>query len=305
MPGIEPIRQAARQLVRELHLLDGRHCIEGFSFSECHLVTELEQLGRATASQLAELLVLEKSTVSRLVNGLLASGMLEATQDTLDRRRRWLSLTADGRDGARRVHRYAQGQVRGALEYVPDDEASALVSGLQRYAQALRYARLGEDVAIRSIRPADNPAVATIIRDVMTEYDAVGEGYSIEDPEVDDMHVAYPAPGAKFWVIEKDGKLLGCGGFAALEGGGGKTCELRKMYFRPELRGLGLDNRLLKMCLAQARQAGYTQCYLETLDAMEGARRLYSRHGFKPLDRPLGRTGHTGCNAWMMQSLEP
>ena len=66
---ISPIRQASRQIVRELHLLDGRLCIEGFTFSECHLLTELETLGQATATELGERLVLEKSTVSRLVNG--------------------------------------------------------------------------------------------------------------------------------------------------------------------------------------------------------------------------------------------
>ena len=303
MTQIEPIRQAARQLVRELHLLDGRHCIEGFSFSECHLITELERLGRATASQIAELLVLEKSTVSRLVTGLLDKGIVEANEDSTDRRRRWLSLTADGRKGATRVHDYARRQVESALQYVPDNEVSNLVDGMARYAGALRYARLADGYEIRLIREEDNPDVARIIRDVMTEFGAVGEGYSIEDPEVDDMHGAYAPPRARFWVIENKGEILGCGGFAPLEGGDADTCELRKMYFRPQLRGLGLGTRLLNLCLREASAKGFRLCYLETLGSMEAATSLYAKHGFEQLQSPMGCTGHSGCNSWMAKPL--
>jgi putative acetyltransferase len=44
---------------------------------------------------------------------------------------------------------------------------------------------------IRPSRCEDNSAIAEVIRQVMTEHGAVGEGYSIQDPEVDTMHEAY------------------------------------------------------------------------------------------------------------------
>jgi len=303
MSQVEAIRRAARLMVRELHLLDGRLCIAGFSFSECHLITELQRLGQASASDLGELLVLEKSTVSRLVNGLLRKGMLETRVDLSDRRRRWLRLTSAGQLGADRVHLYARAQVAAALDYVADGELPNVIDGLDRYARALRYARLATGVQTRPIRRDDNPAVAGIIREVMTAYGAVGEGYSIEDPEVDDMHGAYAGARAAFWVVEKEGRVLGCGGFGPLAGGPENTCELRKMYFLPELRGLGLGSRLLKICLAAAREAGFERCYLETLDSMKEARQLYRKHGFQPLTAPLGCTGHSGCNTWMARDL--
>ena len=53
------------------------------------------------------------------------------------------------------------------------------------------------------------------------------------------MYAAYQSEGAAYYVVELDGKVLGCGGFASLAGGDHLTCELRKMYFKPELRGLG------------------------------------------------------------------
>lgn len=159
------------------------------------------------------------------------------------------------------------------------------------------------NLKIRLIEEADNAVVADIIRLVMTEFQAVGCGFSITDAEVDDMYAAYTPGRAAFFVVELDGKVLGCGGFGPLTGADEDTCELRKMYFKSELRGLGVGTRLLNLCLEEAARAGYRNCYLETMDNMEQARRLYGRHGFKYLDHPMGNTGHTSCGTWMVREL--
>jgi putative acetyltransferase len=159
------------------------------------------------------------------------------------------------------------------------------------------------DLNIRPIESADNAVVAEIIRLVMTEFKAVGCGYSISDSEVDDMFSAYAPDRSAFYVVELDGQILGCGGFAPLTGADTETCELRKMYFRSELRGLGVGTELLKLCLEEAANAGFRLCYLETMDNMEQARRLYGKHGFKSLDQPMGDTGHTSCGTWMAMEL--
>jgi len=156
---------------------------------------------------------------------------------------------------------------------------------------------------IRPARKEDNPTVADIIRTVMTEFGAVGCNYSISDPEVDAMFEAYPPPEAAFFVIEGEGQVLGCGGMGPLTDGEPGVCELRKMYFMPELRGTGMGSRLLALILSAAHDAGYDQCYLETLDHMEAARKLYRKHGFVAIDKPLGNTGHSGCNSWMVKEL--
>ena len=163
--------------------------------------------------------------------------------------------------------------------------------------------RLAMQYLTRPMQAADNPAVATIIRQVMTEFGAVGSDYSISDPEVDAMYEAYPAPQAAFFVIEHEGRVLGCGGMGPLAEGEPGVCELRKMYFLAELRGAGMGIRLLNTIFDAAREAGYQRCYLETLERMEQARRLYRRHGLEEIDGRLGDTGHSGCNRWMVKTL--
>lgn len=156
---------------------------------------------------------------------------------------------------------------------------------------------------VRKLEPRDNPGVATVIRTVMPEFGASGEGFAIVDPEVDDMYGTYCVPRAVFFVIEREGRIVGGAGIAQLTGAKPTVCELRKMYFLSEARGKGLGQKLIDLCLAAARARDYQQCYLETLKTMTVARALYERNGFQRVDKPLGNTGHFGCDAWYVKAL--
>ena len=160
-----------------------------------------------------------------------------------------------------------------------------------------------EPFRIRPIQAGDDAAIATIIRTVMPEFGASGTGFAINDPEVDWMQRAYAAPRSAYFVVERDGVVEGGGGVAPLDGGDADTCELRKMYFLPALRGLGAGSELMAQCLAAARDFGFRRCYLETLHGMDAAKRLYERSGFRRIDGPLGATGHGGCNAFYLLDL--
>ena len=159
-------------------------------------------------------------------------------------------------------------------------------------------------LSFRPIQPEDDAAVAAIIRKVMPEFGADGPGFALHDPEVAHMAAAYSVPGAAYFVVAaEDGRLLGGGGVAKLEGGAEGICELRKMYFLPEARGQGAGEALLRHCLEVAKELGYRTCYLETLTGMDQAIRLYLKLGFQPLCVPLGRTGHGGCDRWFSREL--
>ncbi|HET7268951.1 MAG TPA: GNAT family N-acetyltransferase [Oleiagrimonas sp.] len=156
---------------------------------------------------------------------------------------------------------------------------------------------------LRTIEPRDDAAMAHVIRAVMPEFGAGGDGFAIHDAEVDTMHAAYTAPRCAYFVVEIDAVVAGGGGIAPLEHGDGDTCELRKMYFLPEARGQGAGHAVMRRCLDAAREQGFKYCYIETLSGMEAAFALYRKYGFEPLDSPLGQTGHHGCDHWFMRAL--
>ncbi len=162
---------------------------------------------------------------------------------------------------------------------------------------------MNAQIVIRPVEIADQSAVAGVIRAVMPEFGADGPGFAIHDPEVDHMAVAYARPGTAYFVLERDGRVLGGGGVAPLDGGPEGICELRKMYFLPEARGQGWGEALMRRCLDAARDLGYRKCYLETLTGMDAAMRLYARMGFQPICQALGATGHGGCDRFYMLDL--
>ncbi len=162
---------------------------------------------------------------------------------------------------------------------------------------------MADQPLIRPIESRDDAAIASVIRTVMPEFGACGAGFAINDPEVDWMSRAYAVPRAAYFVVDLDGVVSGGGGIAALEGGDSATCELRKMYFLPELRGLGAGAALIARCLDAARASGYARCYIETLDGMTAAMALYERNGFTRIAAPLGATGHGGCDRYYLRDL--
>jgi putative acetyltransferase len=159
------------------------------------------------------------------------------------------------------------------------------------------------DYLIRPIEPSDNTAVAAIIRAVMPEFGADGPGFAIHDAEVDSMCEAYARPRSAYFVVERDGVVIGGGGVAPLDGGEPDVCELRKMYFLPQARGIGAGNAMMQRCLDTARAHGFRHCYLETLTGMDAAQALYRRHGFTTLDAPMGGTGHFSCDQFYLREL--
>lgn len=287
-------------MVRELGFLRGEW--RGLNASQCHALIELAARGEMSGAQLAQALVLDKSTTSRTLAPLLRRRLVRSGVATDDRRTRRYSLTATGRSHIGRVHARCDADVLSALELLGESERAAAVRGLELYARALRRARGRCDTRVRPLRRADNVAVARVIRTVMPEFGAVGPGFAILDPEVDDMFGAY-RDDAAYFVAERQGVVLGGAGIGPLVGGDAGTCELKKMYLLAEGRGLGLGQALLDAALAAAQRLGYRRCYLETLRHMGDARRLYEKNGFELHAGPLGATGHTGCNTFYVRAL--
>ena len=159
------------------------------------------------------------------------------------------------------------------------------------------------EFSIRPITANDDAAMAAVIRTVMPEFGAVGDGFAINDPEVDWLSRAYAEPRCAYFVIERDGRVLGGAGVAPLTGGDPDVCELRKMYFLPQARGAGAGAAMMTRCLDAARQIGFKRCYLETLSGMDAAMRLYERSGFRRIAGSMGATGHGGCNAFYLLDL--
>ena len=157
---------------------------------------------------------------------------------------------------------------------------------------------------VRPITLADNPHIADVIRTVSAEFGLTADkGYTVADPNLDHLYELYSETNSAYWVVELNGKIVGGGGMAPLQGGDPDICELQKMYFLPEARGQGTAYGLASQAIAHARTLGFKRCYLETTASLTRAIRLYEQLGFEHIDGPMGSTGHVDCEVTMLKTL--
>ena len=121
---------------------------------------------------------------------------------------------------------------------------------------------------IRAAQPGDADAVRGLIREYA---DGLGIDLSFQDLETE---LADPL---EFYELV----LLADGGCVALRRLDEQTCEMKRLYVRPDARGTGLGRRLAEAAVAEARARGYRRLLLDTLPSMAEARALYESLGFR------------------------
>lgn len=135
--GIRRFRELVTDAYRRFNVLERaeKGCF-GVTMSQCMTLELLLDNGRLAVGALAEALGLETSTVTRTVDVLVRDGLLHRVRDeSVDRRRVFVSLTDAGRKLAVDLQRCADDYCARILERVPaerrDDlgEALALLVG--------------------------------------------------------------------------------------------------------------------------------------------------------------------------------
>ncbi len=159
-------------------------------------------------------------------------------------------------------------------------------------------------VTIRTIQAGDNAGLAKIVRDTLAEFGANHPGTVYYDPTTDHLYEMFSGtPGSIYFIAEQEGIMVGGAGIYPTDALPEATCELVKMYLKPEARGLGLGRMLIEKCLVVAKDMGYKQVYLESMPELQKALSVYEKFGFEYLKGPMGNSGHTGCSRWMLKIL--
>ena len=142
-----------------------------------------------------------------------------------------------------------------------------------------------------------------MVRTTLTEFGANKPGTVFFDPTTDDLFSLFKKTGSVYYVALNNNKVVGGGGIYPTDGLPADTCELVKMYLLPQARGIGLGKKLIDKCLDFAKEAGYKNVYLETMPELKNALKVYEKMGFHYLEKPMGNSGHFGCDLWMMAKI--
>ena len=158
-------------------------------------------------------------------------------------------------------------------------------------------------ITIRKIQETDNAELATIIRSCFHDFEVETEGTVYVDPTTDDLFDLFKKEKSALFVAEMDGKLCGCCGIFPTEGLPENCAELVKFYLHKDFRGTGIGRKLMEKSIRFAGEMGYKSIYIESLPEFSTAVSIYEKQGFEYLEKPLGNSGHSGCNLWMLKQL--
>lgn len=157
---------------------------------------------------------------------------------------------------------------------------------------------------IRQVKESDNPHLSKMIRKVFEEHDAPKNGTVYSDPTTDHLYESFQTEKSVLWVAEDNNKILGCCGVYPTKGLPKQCAELVKFYLPKESRGKGIGKILMEKSINAAKEFGYTELYIESLPQFSKAVNMYEKQGFIQLKNPLGASGHTSCDIWMLKNLK-
>jgi DNA-binding MarR family transcriptional regulator/GNAT superfamily N-acetyltransferase len=281
------VRDASRRIVRSLGFMRSTLANTDLSASAVHAVIEIGGRGELTANRLGQILLLEKSSVSRLLGRLIERDLVTETTSTRDGRAKILTLTEKGYDLLADIDHYANVGVGRAIRFLNGHDRSQVVEGLRIYAGAL-------DVTHReaaSEKTDDIEIVEGFRPGALGRIAEMHGRYYAREWEFPPLFEARVADGLadfvprlvrdrnQIWLACRLGEIRGS---VAIDGEdlGENKAHLRWLVVDDDLRGSGSGRRLLSKALDFCDEKGFTEVHLWTFKGLDAARKLYESAGF-------------------------
>lgn len=256
--------------------------------SAVHALIEIGAAKPLTAKQLADVLLLEKSTISRLLKGLKNRGLIDELPSDADGRAKDLQLTIKGKQTLEAIVAHAEPQVSDALARLGEGQQHQVADALEAYADALSQCRSGASSPARNtsvqIKAGYAPGLIGEIAGLHGTYYASETGFDVafEATVAKGLSEFAPRLGTKvnqIWHARRDGVFMGS---IAIDGEdlGGATAHLRWFIVSDALRGTGTGRAMLTEALAFCDRQSFTETHLWTFQGLDAARYLYEANGF-------------------------
>ena len=121
-------------------------------------------------------------------------------------------------------------------------------------------------------------AAARLLFEEYAEHLAIDLCFQDFESELRQLPDMYGPPSGCLLLVCRDEAFVGCGGVRRISD---SVCEMKRLYVRPELRGMKVGRELCIGLIRTASSLGYSRMVLDTLADMTAARSLYRSLGFR------------------------
>jgi ribosomal protein S18 acetylase RimI-like enzyme len=135
-----------------------------------------------------------------------------------------------------------------------------------------------------TLAQAETPEQIEEVRRLLREYEgSLGVSLCFQgfETELAALPGEYAPPGGRLLLALDAGQAVGCVTLRRLDD---ETCEMKRLYLRPEFRGRGAGRLLATAIIGEAQKIGYKKMRLDTLPSMREAMALYESLGFKRIE---------------------
>jgi DNA-binding MarR family transcriptional regulator/N-acetylglutamate synthase-like GNAT family acetyltransferase len=278
---IQQMRPLARALVRELGVLGIGKETFGKSPQACHALVEIDANLSITISQLSELLLVSFSAASRLVDGLMEQNLVQKIQGA-DKRQKQLVLTSKGKSELTKLHDFSNHRIKGALEYLSEQQMQAIINSMSIYTSALKKNRLIQNqISIYTLSTSRvlRHQIASMVGSIQkNEFNvAITDDTNACIMKAEDNY--HHKNKCNFWyAVDGQGNIIACIGLKKITDSIG---EVKKFFVAKNYRGKGLAQKLMKKLFLRANQLGFDTIILGTIDILESAINFYKKIGFE------------------------
>jgi len=279
MDAAEEVRGFNRFYTRQIGLLREGLLDTPYSLTQARILYELGTRTTVRSSDLVRDLALDPGYLSRLVGNFERQGLVKRAPSKDDGRVQYLGVTAKGRREFERLNSRSRAEVRDMLERMDTPQQEQLVNSMAAIRMLLEpRARAADGFELRMHRPGDIGWVVARHGELYAEeygWDTTFEGLVAEI--AGKFLCRFDARLERCWIAERNGTRAGC---VFLVRQSKTVAKLRLLLVEPWARGGGLGSRMVKECIAFARQAGYRKVTLWTNNILHAARHIYERAGF-------------------------
>jgi DNA-binding MarR family transcriptional regulator len=129
---VKKFRELLRRFERELFMQNNESCCNGVTLAQCHTLLEIENKGKESLTELAKTLGLDKSTISRTVDGLVNVGLVDRTIPAENRRMATIQLTDAGKNTCYTINSVNDKYFADTLSVLTDPEKTELMRLLEK-----------------------------------------------------------------------------------------------------------------------------------------------------------------------------